>query len=108
MSGFEKTGIFYYNQIKFSDVEFAPSYVTDRSMENDKNEPQPSTSSSSASFPPLQSNTQPSLSPDPQQPTSYDAEVDTGETLVDPQGVFSPEALRPLPKAGPRKSELLF
>ncbi|KAK4876857.1 hypothetical protein RN001_009363 [Aquatica leii] len=55
MSGFAKTGIFPYNQNKFSDADFAPSYVTDRPMKNDKNEPQLSTSS--ALFPALLSNT---------------------------------------------------
>lgn len=104
MSGFERTGIFPYNQNKFSEADFAPSYVTDRPMENDKNEPQPSTSS--AFFPSLLANTQPSTSSDPQQPTTNDAEINTGEALVDPQGVFSPETVRPLPKAGPRKSTI--
>ncbi|XP_023942774.1 uncharacterized protein LOC112049208 [Bicyclus anynana] len=96
MSGFEKTGIFPYNENKFDDADFAPSYVTDRPMGNDESEPQPSTSS--AYFPPLLSNTQPSTSSDSLPPTS----PDIGETLINPQGNFSPEAVRPLPKAGPR------
>lgn len=94
MSGFEKTSIFPYNQNKFNDDDFASSYITDHPLENDTNEPQPSTSS--ASFPPLFLDTQHSVS-------LHHAEIDTGDTLVDPQTVFLPEVVRPLPKAGPRK-----
>ncbi|VVC92833.1 unnamed protein product, partial [Leptidea sinapis] len=61
-------------------------------------------STSSDSFPSILLNTQPLMSSNPQQPTTHDAMIDTGDTLVDPQEVFSPEVVRPLPKAGPRKS----
>ncbi|CAG4941508.1 unnamed protein product [Parnassius apollo] len=46
------------------------------------------------------SNPQPSTPLDPQ-PSSYDAQIS-----VDPHECFSPEIVRPLPKAGPRKSTI--
>ncbi|KAJ0173951.1 hypothetical protein K1T71_010097 [Dendrolimus kikuchii] len=89
--GFEKTGIFPFNQDKFNDADFAPSYVTDRPMETCSNESQ----LSSTPLPTILSNPQLPPSFDPQPSSSFDA-----------QGVFCPEIVRPLPKAGPRKSTI--
>ncbi|CAG4946549.1 unnamed protein product [Parnassius apollo] len=103
MSGFEKTGIFPFNQHKFNDADFASSYVTDRPMETVSNEPQPSTSSTPP--PTILSNPQPSRPLDSQPSTSYDAQISIS---VDPHECFSPEIVRPLPKAGPRNEEEVF
>lgn len=99
LSGFEKTGIYPFNKDKFDDSDFAPSYVTDRPKETEHNESQPSTSSAPLST--ISSNTQHSTLLNPQPSTSSDAQIS-----ISPQGTFSPEIVRPLPKAGPRKSSI--
>jgi len=82
-AGFRCTGIFPYNRNIFTTLDYAPSYVTDRPTplldESDKNEHN-SNKSQNSDNQPLPS---------------------TSRSVPE----FSPETVRPLPKAPPRKNE---
>lgn len=99
INGFRKTGILPYNANIFSEDEFSPSFVTDR--------PEPETIELVQDHPEqaVMSNTEPN--PTPSASTSQ-AEPEPGPSnkeneLVHLTRVFSPEIVRPYPKAGPRK-----
>lgn len=99
-NGFRKTGIFPYNANIFTEDEFAPSFVTDR--------PEPETVELETDGPEqaVMSNTEPN--PTPSAATNQ-AEPEPGPSNkenepVDLTHVFSPEIVRPYPKAGSRKA----
>ncbi|XP_064075658.1 uncharacterized protein LOC135194277 [Vanessa tameamea] len=97
VNGFRKTGIFPYNANIFGEDEFSPSFVTDRpGLENSepgKDYPEQPVMSSTASNPtPSASTSQAELEPSNKENESVN--------LIQ---VFSPEIVRPFPKAGPRK-----
>ena len=92
-NGFKKAGIFPYNRNVFIDDDFAPSYVTDR-LENSTVSIESHQSSSSVqdvvdSDDINKKNSAKNICKDPMPSTS-----------------FSPEAIIPFPKAGPRKQTL--
>lgn len=98
MNGFKKAGIFPYNDKIFTDDEFSPSFVTDRpdpeSGRNDRPE--------QATTQPIQPDPVPSTSTSELEQTSNKENEQIGSSQ-DSQA-FSPEIVRPFPKAGPRKT----
>jgi len=125
INGFKKTGIFPYNRNVFTDIDFAPSYVTDR-PENPIESHQ-SNSSIQITVETDQENSVPNIYENPVPSTSVQIAVDTNKensapntyenpipsTSFLPEAVipmpstsFSPEAVIPFPKAGPRKQPL--
>lgn len=100
VNGFRKTGIFPYNANIFGEDEFSPSFVTDRpepeSIEPEKDHPEQAVISSTEPNPtPSTSTSQAEPEPGPS-----NAENETFDQIQ----VFSPEIVRPYPKAGPRKA----
>ncbi|XP_033180906.1 tigger transposable element-derived protein 6-like [Mastacembelus armatus] len=107
-AGFQTTGIWPFNPDIFEECDYAPSQVTDR--------PDPGTSLKSGAFqphsPPIHLGT--ASSPPTNQVTSgssaiHDATMscapaEPATSGLSPGQVFSPSALRPFPKAGPRKT----
>ncbi|XP_050298015.1 uncharacterized protein LOC126737250 [Anthonomus grandis grandis] len=90
INGFSKTGIYPYNPDIFCDTDFAPSYMTNRPVPESISQP-PSTENNSIS-----ASTSQTIAPE----TPDDNAIPSTST-----GVFSPESLRPLSKAGPRKTQ---
>lgn len=98
INGFKKTGIFPFNADIFTESDFAPSYVTDRPevMSDTFQVESPEISTPSASAVHVipttgKENVSPNINNNPVASTSR-------------SGVyFSPETVRPFPKAGPRK-----
>ncbi|KAJ3666433.1 hypothetical protein Zmor_001875 [Zophobas morio] len=95
-SGFKVSGIYPFNRDIFSDQDFLPSYVTDR--------PNPNQESANL-LQPVEMTTN-TLSPS----TSAQAEswsstsASSASTISAIESAFSPEAIRPLPKAQERKN----
>lgn len=89
ISGFRKSGIFPFDEAIFTDDEFLSSYVTDQPLNSEvtapvpgiSEEPQPSTSSESTSFPEIPQKSHPP-----------------------PQSFVTPEEVQPYPKAIRRKT----
>lgn len=140
-AGFRKTGIYPYNRHLFTELDFAPAFVTDRPSPENTTDPQVNSIPNSCA---PKDGTQPLSVSDLTHETPLDTEIQqhgTGrteqkniteapETLNTPSHcssitvqqtppepstsaqaissnepiVFSPEAIRPLPKAPPRKS----
>ncbi|XP_018368328.1 PREDICTED: uncharacterized protein LOC108764541, partial [Trachymyrmex cornetzi] len=84
--GFKKTGIFPYNRKIFTDIDFAPSYVTDRPEESQLSVQAVEKENVSPNY------NSPSTSTDNTMPFMYEKNIE-----------FSPEIVKPFPKAGPRK-----
>nr|CAI5825314.1 unnamed protein product [Callosobruchus analis] len=113
-AGFQATGIWPLNTKIFGDEEFLPSQVTNRSLPPSD---APDCSIVQADESQLQSARENNRTPSPSViNTSYAFNITSPTTIVFPStsnttsvhperdGVFSPEAVRPLPKAGPRKA----
>ncbi|XP_023312440.1 uncharacterized protein LOC111692606, partial [Anoplophora glabripennis] len=100
VNGFRKTGIFPYNANIFGEDEFSPSFVTDRpeqeTIEPEKDHPEQAVMSST------ELNPTPSASTSQAEPKPSPSKKEN-ET-IDLKQVFSPEIVRPYPKAGPRKA----
>ncbi|OWR53841.1 hypothetical protein KGM_200655 [Danaus plexippus plexippus] len=99
VNGFRKTGIFPYNENIFGEDEFSPSFVTDRpeaetTIEPEKDPEQAVMSSTECNPTPSASTSQ--AEPEPG-PSNREKEP------FDLKQAFSPEIVRPYPKAGPRK-----
>ncbi|XP_029674809.1 uncharacterized protein LOC115242559 [Formica exsecta] len=99
-AGFRCTGIFSYNRNIFTALDYAPSYVTDRSAPlseiGNKNEIS-STESRDANDEPIPSTSR-----------SVSCELNTQTQSISDEEInlheeFTPEAVRPFPKAPPRK-----
>lgn len=104
-NAFRKAGIWPFNPTIFTDDDFAPSYVTDRPDPGEENAPEHHLQTPCSSV----------------QPEPSTSEVNNpvlgmidGPNLVDLQPeastsglYFSPEIIRPLPKAPPRKSKVI-
>ncbi|KAL1276995.1 hypothetical protein QQF64_023668 [Cirrhinus molitorella] len=121
-NGFSSTGIWPYNRDKFNASDFAPSLVTDRPpppvLPEQAGTSAPSAvplvqagTSAPSAVPPVQAGTSaPSAVPPVQAGTSAPSAVPPVQAgTSDPSGVapvqveFSPETVRPHPRAGPRK-----
>ncbi|XP_014360249.2 uncharacterized protein LOC106712268 [Papilio machaon] len=92
--GFQKTGIFPYNAHIFGEEEYSPSFVTDRS-EPETIESEKDPVSSTEPYPTLcvsTSQVEPEAGPSIKKNETIDLRV------------FSPEIVRPYPKAGPREA----
>lgn len=128
INAFKKSGIFPYNPDVFSDIDFAPAYVTDRPVppdENDnqgnqllENEPQVVNEnpqeliSDESSQQPNENSQHPTLNENDQpqnkeckkninnaeNPTAAPSNIDN----LPGKKTFSPHIVKPLPKAGPR------
>ncbi len=121
-NGFSSTGIWPYNRDKFKDSDFAPSLVTDRppppflpeqagtsaplevspvhagTSASSAVPPVQAGSSASSAVPPVQAGSSASSAVPPVHAGTY------ASTTVPPvQSEFSPETVRPHPRAGPRK-----
>lgn len=100
INGFRKTGIFPYNAKVFAEDEFSPSFVTDRpepeTIDLEKVHPEQAVMSSTERNPtPCASTSE--AEPEPGPSSKYNE-------IIGPIKVFSPEIVRPYPKAGPRKA----
>lgn len=104
INGFRKTGIFPYNANIFSEDEFSPAFVTDRPDPNnllEKDSPQQALMNTTESDPPLSISVNSQCEPE----SSRNENINSKENeTFDPSIAFSPETVRPYPKAGPRKA----
>ncbi|KAJ3655378.1 hypothetical protein Zmor_014511 [Zophobas morio] len=90
-AGFRCTGIYPFNRESFTELDFAPSFVTDRLIDEDhRDEPLPQLNNRTKSNNMLTPNN--AVIPS----TSRESEASESNTL-------SPEVVRPFPKAPPRK-----
>lgn len=95
INGFKKTGICPYNKNIFTDEDFAPSYVTDRHLVENQ---EPAVL--------MHQNVEKENEPQPGPSNVHNV----GQSIVtdiveDPVPEFSPEIVRPLPKATPRQEK---
>ncbi len=108
-NGFSSTGIWSYNRDKFKDSDFAPSLVTDRPPPPVLPEqagtsaplevcPVHAGTSASSAVPPVQAGSSASSAVPP-----VHAGTSASTTVHPVQSEFSPETVRPHPRAGPRK-----
>lgn len=112
IAGFKCTGIYPYNRNIFTAVDFAPSVVTDRPSPVSERYQESSNSHVVTSASPDTVNL--NLSPETDGPTSTQGNNSDNVTMIAPapiepvpgpsgqQASFSPESIRPYPKAGPR------
>lgn len=119
MSGFRKSGIWPLNEDIFQEHDFAPSFVTDRpNSTSNNNEPTAGTSGISVE------NEKNDTASDLENPEVLKSELVLDNNLIKiinqtsyddsvagPSGIqnvtdFSPQKIRPLPKAPPRKSSI--
>lgn len=124
MSGFKKAGIYPFDNKIFSEEDFMPSYVTDRaeSQSQTQENPKKDTNAELQSFSKttlvsanaedeasmlLSPTSTASANPDllnNKGEENQESDIDTPSTSRD-YVPFSPEFVRPLPKAGPRKQK---
>lgn len=91
IKGFQATGIFPYNQDIFTDADFALSYVTDRPEGSEVNE--------------IAEAEKENVSPESEaDPLSSTSRMTSSQPSTSRNEMFSPEIVRPFPKAGPRKT----
>ncbi|CAD6230309.1 GSCOCG00006748001-RA-CDS [Cotesia congregata] len=125
-NGFKKSGIYPFNSNIFTEEDFSPAFVTDRPepahVERQQLEQQPDTSDLTASSQPDASNSAVTSQPD-ENDSTVTGQLDATDSAATSQPdishptatsqsstmavvstpVFSPEVVRPYPKAGPRK-----
>lgn len=99
-NGFKKAGIYPFDKNIFTDEDFAPSYVTDRPL---LEEPSNSTHQTDTSVEENRPQPGPSNINNPEQPSLTDSIEDLDLSTVENVAPFSPEIVRPLPKAPPRQ-----
>lgn len=102
-AGFQATGIMPFNREKFTDIDFAPAYVTDRPMPVNYTD-QPSTNSTTDT--PQRGSPHQLATTGTEFPQATNSQPSTSasvETSNERSIYFSPESVLPLPKAPPRK-----
>ena len=116
LSGFEHTGNWPYNPNIFTDADFAPSSVTDRSYlspDDDNDENCISNPSGTVSISQLAEATNSTVAastacmPNPSTPSSLNAENEVAGPSCNPPSTsyISPSDIRPFPKPSPRKKK---
>ena len=100
VSGFQRTGIFPFNQDVFSEAEFAPAAITDRDLPSSEISPteHQATASQMSASETLSAHSDATL-----MDLLQDIPSTSRETVPFDRTYVSPKDIVPLPKAGPRK-----